>query len=37
MVQMIVTEWDGRNHDCMIIQHDFDTEWLVLALEEMEK
>ena len=37
MMNMQVPEWDGKNHECMIIKHDFDTDWLLLALEELEK
>jgi len=36
MMRMKVPEWDGKHHDIIIIKHDFDTDWLLLALEELE-
>lgn len=36
-MRMTIAEWDGKYHDCLIIKHDFDTDWLILALEELEQ
>ena len=36
-VKLPVAEWDGRMHQVLIIRHDFDTEWLLLVLEEQER
>ena len=33
MMKLQITEWDGNMHECMIIKHDFDTNWLLLGLQ----
>ncbi len=35
MMKMHVPEWDNRMHDTIIIKHDFDTDWLLIVLEEL--
>jgi hypothetical protein len=37
LMKMRVSEWDGKQHDTLVIKHDFDTDWLLLVLEELEK
>lgn len=37
IMRLPVSEWDGRMHHVLIIRHDFDTDWLLLVLEENEK
>jgi hypothetical protein len=32
-----VPEWDGKVHQAMIMRHEFDNDWLLLALEDYEK
>jgi len=29
-----VNDWDKKTHRILVIKHDFDTEWLLIALEE---
>lgn len=29
-----VPEWDNKIHQVMIIRHEFDAEWLLLAVED---
>jgi hypothetical protein len=37
LMQMRVGEWDARFHETLVIKHDFDTDWLLLVLEELER
>ena len=34
---MRVDEWDQKTHETLVIKHDFDTDWLLLVLEELER
>jgi len=36
-MQLRITDWDHRVHPTLLIRHDFDTDWLLLALEENER
>jgi hypothetical protein len=36
-MKLPVRDWDGRMHNVLIIKHDFDTDWLLMVLEENEK
>lgn len=36
-MKMRVPEWDQKTHDTLVIKHDFDTDWLLLVLEELER
>jgi hypothetical protein len=37
IMRLRVGEWDGRVHRTLLIKHDFDMDWLLLALEEFER
>ncbi len=37
MMRMQLPDWDNRMHDTIIIKHDFDADWLLIVLEELEK
>ena len=32
-----VPEWDNKQHPALVIKHEFDSEWLLIVLEEFEK
>ena len=34
---MKLPEWDNKEHRVLIIKHEFDSEWLLVILEEFEK
>lgn len=34
---LTVGEWDNRLHQVLVIKHEYDTEWLLVALEEKER
>lgn len=36
-MRLPIPDWDGRMHSVLIIKHDFDTDWLLLALEKTEQ
>lgn len=36
-ISIKIPEWDNKVHQAMIIRHEFDNEWLLLALEDYEK
>jgi hypothetical protein len=36
-MRMKVPEWDNKEHQTLIIKHDFDSEWLLLVFEEFQK
>jgi hypothetical protein len=35
-MKLRVAEWDGKFHDALIIKHDFDTDWLLMVLVDLE-
>jgi hypothetical protein len=37
LMRLTVGEWDNRLHQVLVIKHEYDTEWLLVALEEKER
>ena len=37
MMRLPVPEWDTLLHRTIVVKHDYDTEWLLLVLEEHER
>ena len=36
-MKLPIPEWDGRQHKVLIIKHDFDTDYLLMALEDPKR
>lgn len=36
-MKLPIPEWDGRQHNVLIIKHDFDTDYLLMALEDSKR
>ena len=33
-IKIRIPEWDNKSHPCMIIRHEYDSDWLLLAIED---
>jgi hypothetical protein len=32
-----VPEWDNKEHPALVVKHEYDSEWLLIVLEEFQK
>lgn len=32
-----IPEWDNKEHSALVVMHEFDSEWLLIVLEENQK